>query len=304
MIQLLYLVKRNLKVYFKDRGMFVASMITPVILLVLYSLFLARIYKDGFTGGLPAGVTLPDKVLDGAVGAQLVSSLLAVCCITVSFCANLVMVNDKVSGAIHDLTMTAVDKTVITLGYYFATVLSALLICTIAMGASLIYLAVVGFYMNALDVLLLFLDVILLVNFGAALSTLVFLPMTTEGQSSAVTTIISAGYGFICGAYMPISSFPKWVSNVVMFLPGTYGTTILRNHAFRGVMNEMSSLGVPDGVIEGLRDSVDCNLYFFGKEVPLGVSFAVLGGAVALLLGVLAVITAVARKKKSFRKKG
>lgn len=298
MTQLLYLVKRNLKVYFKDRGMFVASMITPVILLVLYALFLARIYKDSFVSNLPTGFTLPDKVLGGAVGAQLTSSLLAVCCITVSFCANLVMVNDKVSGAIHDLTMTAVDKTVITLGYYFATVLSALLICTVALGASLVYLAVVGFYMNVLDVLLLFLDVILLVNFGAALSTLIFMPMKTEGQSSAITTIVSAGYGFICGAYMPICSFPKAIANLVMFLPGTYGTTILRNHAFRGVLKEMSAQGVPEAVIDALRDSVDCNLYFFENKVPLGVSFAVLGGAVVLLLILLAVFTALARKKK------
>ena len=32
-------------------------------------------------------------------------------------------------------------------------------------------------------------------------------PLTTQGQLSAVGTIVSAGYGFICGAYMPISNF-------------------------------------------------------------------------------------------------
>ena len=31
-------------------------------------------------------------------------------------------------------------------------------------------------------------------------------PLTTQGQLSAVGTIVSAGYGFICGAYMPISN--------------------------------------------------------------------------------------------------
>ena len=36
------LVKRNTKLYFKDKGMFISSLITPIILLVLYSTFLKR----------------------------------------------------------------------------------------------------------------------------------------------------------------------------------------------------------------------------------------------------------------------
>ena len=34
------LIKRNVKMYFKDKGMFFSSLITPVILLVLYATFL------------------------------------------------------------------------------------------------------------------------------------------------------------------------------------------------------------------------------------------------------------------------
>ena len=39
MTELLALTKRNTKLYFKDKGMFFSSLITPVILLVLYSTF-------------------------------------------------------------------------------------------------------------------------------------------------------------------------------------------------------------------------------------------------------------------------
>ena len=34
------LIKRNVKLFFKDKGMFFTSLITPIILLVLYSTFL------------------------------------------------------------------------------------------------------------------------------------------------------------------------------------------------------------------------------------------------------------------------
>ena len=38
------LVKRNTKLYFKDKGMFLTSLITPLILLVLYGTFLSNVY--------------------------------------------------------------------------------------------------------------------------------------------------------------------------------------------------------------------------------------------------------------------
>ena len=36
-------VKRNIKLFFKDKGMFFTSLITPAILLILYSAFLGDI---------------------------------------------------------------------------------------------------------------------------------------------------------------------------------------------------------------------------------------------------------------------
>ena len=38
------LVSRNRKLFFKDKGMLFSSMITPVILIVLYATFLANVY--------------------------------------------------------------------------------------------------------------------------------------------------------------------------------------------------------------------------------------------------------------------
>ena len=39
------LISRNRKLFFRDRGMFLSSLITPVILIVLYATFLANVYK-------------------------------------------------------------------------------------------------------------------------------------------------------------------------------------------------------------------------------------------------------------------
>ena len=84
MTGLLALVRRNIKLYFKDKGMFFSSLITPVILLVLYATFLRKVHDDSFRSALAAAqAALPNGVIAGCVGGQLVSSLLAVSCVAI-----------------------------------------------------------------------------------------------------------------------------------------------------------------------------------------------------------------------------
>lgn len=293
------LIRRNTKLYFKDKGMFFTSLITPLILLVLYGTFLSNVYEDSFRSALEAaGATVSDKVIGGCVGGELVSSLLAVSCVTVAFCSNLLMVQDKTTGSRRDLTIAPVKTGVLALSYYLSTLLSTLLICFAATGICLLYLAYVGWYMTVGNVAALLLDVVLLTLFGTAFSSCVNFPLYTNGQGSAVGTIVSSGYGFICGAYMPISQFPEWLQKVISFLPGTYGTSLLRNHALRGVFSEMSSEGFPNEVIEAIRDSVDCNLYFFGERVKLSVMYLILIAAIVFLVGLYVLMNIVSGMEK------
>lgn len=279
------LTKRNCKLFFRDKGMFFTSLITPVILLVLYATFLRNVFESSFASSIPEGFQLSEKLIDGLVSGQLVSSLLAVSCVTVAFCSNLLMVQDKISGAIRDITMTPVKSSTVALSYFFASAISTLIVCFTALTLCLIYLAATGWYLSAIDVLLLVLDIIMLVLFGTALSSIINAPLKTNGQGSAVGTIISAGYGFICGAYMPLYSFSEGLRNALCFLPGTYGTSIVRNHAMRGALAEMSTQGVQNEVIEAIKDSVDCNLYFFGTKVDIPIMYLIVFGTIAILIG-------------------
>ena len=293
------LIRRNVKLYFKDKGMFFTSLITPMILLVLYGTFLRNVYVDSFRSALEqAGATAPDALINGCVGGQLITSLLAVSCVTVAFCSNLLMVQDKISGARYDLTITPVKPSTLALGYYLATLISSLIIALIATGICLGYLAVTGWYLTAWDVAELLLNVVLLVLFGTALSSCVIFPLSTQGQASAVGTIVSSAYGFICGAYMPISSFSDGLQKVISFLPGTYGTSLLRNCALRGSFDEMAGLGFPAEVVEAIRDSVDCNLEFFGTKVEIGAMYGILCGSILLLIGIYVAMNCLAGRRK------
>lgn len=280
------LIKRNIKLFFKDKGMFFTSLITPAILLVLYVTFLGNVYRDNFTSNLPSSLKLSENLIEGLVGGQLISSILAVSCVTVAFCSNFLMVQDKANGMIRDLRISPVKSTTLSLSYYVATLISTLIICFVATGICLTYVAIVGWYMSLADVVFLFISILLLVLFGTALSSIINFFLSTQGQISAVGTILSAGYGFICGAYMPISSFGEGLQKIILFLPGTYGTSLIRNHTMQGVFSEMQNQGIPTEVLEKLKDSLDCNLYFFGNQVNIGKMYMILAITNLVLIGI------------------
>ena len=296
------LIKRNSKMFFKDKGTFFVSMITPLILLILYVTFLGNVYRNSYSAALPYGVFMSQELMDALVASQLFSSLLAVCCVTVAFCSNMLMVQDKVSGARNDLLVAPLSKGKLALSYYISTFISTFMIAVVATIASFIYLAVVGWYLSFVDILLIFLDVFLLVMFGTALSSVINHFLSSQGQISAVGSIVSSCYGFICGAYMPISSFGLGLQKVLLFLPSTYGTSLIRNHAMRGVFNAMESEGIPLAVIDSFKSSIDCNLEFMGKDVSISAMYAVMFVSVVLLVGIYILLN-VLHKKRGLRKK-
>lgn len=281
---LLALIRRDTKLFFKDKGLFFTSLITPAILLVLYVTFLGNVYRDAFLSSFAEGVVVPERLVNGYVGAQLISSILAVSAVTVAFCSNMLMVQDKANGTIADFAVSPVRARHLAFGYYLSTLLVTAIVSFAAAALCLLYMAVVGWYLTVPDVLLIVLDVLLLLCFGTALSSVINYFLHSQGQISAVGTIVSSGYGFISGAYMPISQFSEGLQNAIAFFPGTYGTSLLRTHAMRGVFEALSEEGIPAPVVDVIRDAVDCNIYFFDVAVPIGVKYAVLIGATLLLI--------------------
>lgn len=297
MTGLLNLTERNIKLFFKDKGMFFSSLITPVILLVLYITFLADVFRDSFASALPENFSVAESLINATVGGELVSSILAVCCVTVSFCSNLLMIQDKVSGARKDITVTPVKRSTLALSYFLASAATTMIISFTALVVCLLYLLKMGWYLSVADVLFLILDVVLLTLFGVSLSSCVNFFLSTNGQASAVGTIVSAGYGFICGAYMPISSFSDGLQKVLSLLPGTYGTSLVRNHALNGVYREMRDIGFPTEVIEGVKDSIDCNIYFFDSKVEISSMYMILLGAIILFTGLYVLMNVISGRK-------
>ncbi|MDE6293961.1 MAG: ABC transporter permease, partial [Clostridiales bacterium] len=171
---------RNIKLFFKDKGMLIGALVSPLIIMTLYALFLHRVFLQTFDG-MFQGITLSASVVNGLVASYEVSSVLAVCCITVAFVANMAMVADKVNGTRADITVTPAKGHVLVLGYYFATAIVTLAICYIAMIVGFCYIAGMGWAMTVGEVFSVILDVFITVLFGTAFSSVVCYFLSSQG---------------------------------------------------------------------------------------------------------------------------
>jgi len=296
MEKIINLTKRNIKVYFSDKGMFFTSLITPAILLILYATFLSNVYQSTFVDAMPEGIELDSKLLNGLVKGQLIGSLLSVSCITVAFCSNMLMVQDKVNGNIKDLMITPTDKKTLAISYFLASFISTLIINLFALALCLIYIANNGWFMTLTDVLLIILNVVLLTLFGCVLSSIVNSFLSTQGQITAVGTIVSSMYGFIAGAYMPMSQFGARLRNALLYLPTTYGTALMKNSVMTGPLKELGKT-IPSEIVDALKEALDIRLIFKNNVVSIQTMYLIVIITIIVLFAIYVLKSMFSNKK-------
>lgn len=288
-----YLTLRNIKLYFKDKMTFLVSLITPLILLVLFIAFLKSTYEDSILS-IIQGFDLNQSLIDAFTGGWLFSSVLATSCITVAFCSGM-MVIDKINRANIDFMVSPVKKSTLQLSYVLANLFSTFIITFVLLIVGLIYLACVGFYITFVDILLIVFGIIITSLFGTILANIIWTFTHSQGVVSGVCTLVSALYGFICGAYMPINAMGQGMQYFVSLLPGTYATVLFRQGFLNSVLNRMRET-LPQGMINGIASGFDVKMSFFGHDVSTLALILVISISTIVLLGVFLFINKFKKK--------
>ena len=288
-----YLTLRNIKLYFKDKMTFLVSLITPLILLVLFIAFLKSTYEDSILS-IIQGFDLDQSLIDALTGGWLFSSVLATSCITVAFCSGM-MVIDKINRANIDFMVSPVKKSTLQLSYVLANLFSTFIITFVILIVGLIYLACVGFYITFVDILLIVLGIIITSLFGTILANIIWTFTHSQGVVSGVCTLVSALYGFICGAYMPINTMGQGMQYFVSLLPGTYATVLFRQGFLNSVLNRMRET-LPQEMINGIASGFDVKMSFFGHDVSTLALILVISISTIVLLGVFLFINKFKKK--------
>ena len=211
------LMARNLRLFFRDRLGVFFSLLSAVILFLLYTLFLGNGQVNDLQQSFP-GATEED--VKGFVDTWMFAGIVGITSITTGLGAMNVFVEDSASGRFRDFLVSPIRRESLILGYLLSAGVVALIMTTVVLIISLVYLYLVdgvGFDAGQIATIYGFLALSCLAF--AALSAFAVSFVRTTGAYSALSTIVGTILGFLAGAYIPVGALPEGVRTVVNALP-------------------------------------------------------------------------------------
>lgn len=294
---LIRLTERNVKVFIKDRANVFFSMLAPLIVLVLYVLFIGRMQSDGIIASLAEYGVSADDAVRAFSDSWMLSGVMATSCITVPLCACSTMVYDKNRGVSADFAASPIPVWLPSAAYFLSVVAAGLIICLIVLCVCFGWLAISGGWLLSVgDVFACIGVTVLSVLSSSTLLVFVIGFIRSEGAFTGLNVIIGTVTGFLIGAYIPISNFPAAVQYVTLFVPGSYSAALFRTFFMDGAVEEMAKAVSPQ-FAEGLADSFSVRLNFFGEPLAAGWAAAILAGTV-FLFGACIIVSSVLRAKR------
>ena len=248
-------IKRNVLLFFKDWQSILFSLLTSIIVLVLYLLFLKGTFVSAIQSAMEQYPGLASMVLqkdiDMFANLFLLSGILGSAMISVPFSCITVLVKDRANKVDYDILATPMKRGQIIFAYFVSAVLSSTLLTGIILAVGLIGICMQGnMYLNISQVIKAFSIVALGSISASAIFMIVVLFFKTVSACEAFFGILSAASGFVIGAYIPISQFSNEVQTVCNLFPASQITIMLRNILLNGLLEHIniSLQGVDQGM--------------------------------------------------------
>ena len=249
------LIKRNLLLFFKDWQSILFSLLTSIIVLILYLLFLKGTFVSAIQSAMEQypglASMVPQKDIAMFANLFLLSGILGSAMISVPFSCITVLVKDRANKVDYDILSTPLKRGQIIFAYFVSAVLTSILLNSIILAVGLIGIRMQGnMYLNISQVIKAFSIVALGSISASAIFMIVVLFFKTVSACEAFFGILSAASGFVIGAYIPISQFSNEVQTVCNLFPASQITIMLRNILLNGLLEHINTSlqGVDQGM--------------------------------------------------------
>lgn len=252
------LAVRNLKLFFRDKASVFFSLLSIIIIIMLYALFLGDVQVKGLESAVgrevPGGLWL--------VNAWIFAGILAVSTVTVSLGAYGTMVDDVHKGVVKDFFVSPIKRAHLVAGYMISSALISLIMNVVAFVIAEVYISVTGGQLLTPLQMIETLGILLLSIFSSS-SLVCFITSYVKSPNAfgTLATIVGTMIGFLTGIYVPIGVLPEAVCTVMKFIPFTYSAVWLRQ-IFTEAPIEHVFAGASPQHIKEYADTYGINLYF------------------------------------------
>ena len=299
------LIKRNLLLFFKDWQSILFSLLTSIIVLVLYLLFLKGTFVSAIQSAMEQYPGLASMVLqkdiDMFANLFLLSGILGSAMISVPFSCITVLVKDRANKVDYDILATPMKRGQIIFAYFVSAVLTSILLNSIILAVGLIGIRMQGnMYLNISQVVKAFSIVALGSISASAIFMIVVLFFKTVSACEAFFGILSAASGFVIGAYIPISQFSNEVQTVCNLFPASQITIMLRNILLNGLLEHINTSlqGVDQGMfVLSLKEYFTFQAKLFKGYLDMNKMLGYILGVILLCIVAQIMIYSVSYKK-------
>lgn len=298
MVRFLQLTKRNMMLYFRDRGAVFMSLLSMLIIIVLMLFFLGDMSVNNITGllaELPGHDTSNDKAnAELLVLAWTVAGIIPINSAMVALSVLSSIIKDKTSGKINSIYTAPVSRLTIALSYITAACVASVIVCLATLAISEIFLCTKGLTAFTFSEHLKVFGMICANSFTySAVMYLFAVLIKSEGAWSGFGTIVGTLVGFLGGIYLPIGQLSEGLAGVMTCTPVIYGTAMFRS-VMTSSITKITFAGAPDVMAEEYRKAMGIDLEAFGSNMPpavcvavvigFGILFTIAGAAAASLI--------------------
>ena len=243
---ILGLIKRNLLLFFKDWQSILFSLLTSIIVLVLYLLFLKGTFVRAMQSAMeqyPGLVSMiAETDIDMFANLLLLTGILGSAMISVPFSCITTLVRDRANKVDYDILATPLKRGQIIFAYFVSAVLSSTLLNGFILAIGLVGVSLQGdTHLNGIQLVKAFAVVALGSISASAIFMIIVLFFKTVSACEAFFGILSAASGFVIGAYIPISQFSNEVQTVCNLFPASQITIMLRNILLNGLLEHINT---------------------------------------------------------------
>ena len=266
------LVSRNLRLFFRDRMNVFFSLLSGLILFLLYTLFLGRLQVDGLAATLPEAT---QGEIEAFVDSWMLSGIVLLTTVTSGIGALSALVDDRASNRFADFLVAPIRRTHLVLGYLVSSVVVAIIMSGVILVLTIGYLGIVRSVWLPVSAVAASAGVMVLccaaftalAAFGASF-------LRTAGAYSAFATVLGTILGFVAGAYIPVGSLPSGVASTINALPFAQGAMLLRRPFTVDTLATVAH-GNADAAVS-LREFYGIDLFVGSAAVPVWLALAVL----------------------------
>ncbi|QNM93927.1 ABC transporter permease [Mycoplasma sp. Pen4] len=235
MFELCWLVKRNIKLFLKDKRSMVTTFFSPIITIFLFVLFGYYLFENQVN--LPSDTPNLREIKNQFIDGSLLVGLLGITTLTSAISLSIFMVKDAEKKIFNDLITTPIKPSLIRASYLIVNVLLNIFITTLLYFLVLIYMAIRGTVsiISALKGLEIFAIIVLAAMMNSIFFGFVFSYIKNVSIFSALSGALSSISGFFIGAFIPLTVLPVAIQGFATIIPATQTTSLLRYLVFSDI---------------------------------------------------------------------